>query len=106
MEMLEEAVQIVDRGLTQRPRRSGNTEREPNGLPLWGTRNGSSGFRVPRSAFRVRTALRIVAQYADFCNVGGVLKSERGSANAESRADPAASSPPTSAFRAPRSDFE
>ena len=50
-------------------------------------------------------ALRIVAQYADFCNVGGVPNAERGRGNAQSRAGPAASSPPTSAFRAPRSDF-
>jgi hypothetical protein len=28
-------------------------------------------FRVPRSAFPLRSALRIEVQYADFCNVGG-----------------------------------
>jgi hypothetical protein len=61
MEMLEEAVQIVDRMLTQRPCRSGSAER--------GTRNGSAGFRV-------RAALRSVAQDADFCNVGGDLTDE------------------------------
>jgi hypothetical protein len=64
-----------------------------------------AGFRVPRSAFPLRSALRIVAQYADFCNIGGGPNADRGRGNAESRADPAASSPPTSAFRAPRSDF-
>jgi F420-dependent oxidoreductase-like protein len=71
MEMLEEAVQIVDRMMTERPASfSGKhftVEQAYNDpLPVQQPRPpimiGGSGEKV---------TLRLVAQYADFCNVGG-----------------------------------
>lgn len=71
MAMLEEAVQIVDRMLTQRPASfSGKyytvQEAYNDPLPVQKPRPpimiGGSGEKV---------TLRLVAQYADFCNVGG-----------------------------------
>jgi F420-dependent oxidoreductase-like protein len=71
MEMLEEAVQIVDRMMTQRPASfSGKhytvKEAYNDPLPVHKPRPpimiGGSGEKV---------TLRLVAQYADFCNVGG-----------------------------------
>jgi F420-dependent oxidoreductase-like protein len=71
MEMLEEAVQIVDRMMTERPAsfsgRHFTVEQAYNDpMPIQQPRPpimiGGSGEKV---------TLRLVAQYADFCNVGG-----------------------------------
>lgn len=71
MQMLEEAVQIVDRVMTQRPASfSGQhytvQDAYNDPLPVHKPRPpimiGGSGEKV---------TLRLVAQYADFCNVGG-----------------------------------
>ncbi len=71
MEMLEEAIQIVDRMMTQRPASfSGKhftvEEAYNDPMPVQQPRPpimiGGSGEKV---------TLRLVAQYADFCNVGG-----------------------------------
>jgi F420-dependent oxidoreductase-like protein len=71
MEMLEEAVQIVDRMMTQRPASfSGKhyTVEEAYNDPL--------PVQQPRPPIMIggsgeKATLRLVAQYADFCNVGG-----------------------------------
>jgi F420-dependent oxidoreductase-like protein len=71
MEMLEEAVQIVDRMMTERPasfRGKHFTVEQAYNDPL--------PIQQPRPPIMIggsgeKATLRIVAQYADFCNVGG-----------------------------------
>jgi F420-dependent oxidoreductase-like protein len=71
MEMLEEAVQIVDRMMTQRPASfAGKHYRVANAF------NDPLPVQQPRPPIMIggsgeQRTLRIVAQYADFCNVGG-----------------------------------
>ena len=71
MEMLEEAVQIVDRMMTQRPASFAGTHyRVANAY------NDPRPVQQPRPPIMIggsgeQATLRIVAQYADFCNVGG-----------------------------------
>src|SRR3712207_5787979 len=71
MEMLEEAVQIVDRMMTQRPANfSGKHYRVTNAF------NDPRPVQQPRPPIMIggsgeKITLRIVAQYANFCNVGG-----------------------------------
>ncbi len=71
MERLEEAVQIVDRMLTQRPASFAGTHyRIANAF------NDPMPVQQPRPPIMIggsgeKVTLRLVAQYADFCNVGG-----------------------------------
>jgi F420-dependent oxidoreductase-like protein len=71
MEMLEEAVQIVDRMLTQRP--ASFTGKHYQVTDAY---NDPPPVQKPRPPIMIggsgeKKTLRIVAQYADFCNVGG-----------------------------------
>ncbi len=71
MEMLEEAVQIVDRMMTQRPASFTGTH-----YHVANAFNDPRPVQQPRPPIMIggsgeQRTLRIVAQYADFCNVGG-----------------------------------
>src|SRR5215213_4416654 len=71
MEMLEEAVQIVDRMLTQRPASFAGKH-----YSVTDAYNDPPPVQQPRPPIMIggsgeQRTLRIVAQYADFCNVGG-----------------------------------
>lgn len=71
MEMLEEAVQIVDRMLTQRPASFSGTH-----YTLQNAYNDPMPVQQPRPPIMIggsgeKATLRLVAQYADFCNVFG-----------------------------------
>ncbi len=71
MGMLEEAVQIVDRLMTQRPASFSGTH-----YTLAEAYNDPMPVQKPRPPIMIggsgeRTTLRIVAQYADLCNIGG-----------------------------------
>lgn len=71
MEMLEEAVQIVDRMMTQRP-----AGFEGKHYTVKNAYNDPMPVTKPRPPIMIggsgeKATLRIVAQYADFCNVGG-----------------------------------
>ncbi len=71
MEMLEEAVQIVDRLMTQRPASFSGKH-----YTVEGAYNDPMPVQQPRPPIMVagsgeKVTLRIAAQYADFCNVGG-----------------------------------
>ena len=71
MEMLEEAVQIVDRMMTQRPASFAGTH-----YRVVNAYNDPRPVQQPRPPIMIggsgeKATLRIVAQYADFCNVGG-----------------------------------
>ena len=71
MEMLEDAVQIVDRMMTQRPASFSGKHYQ-----LAAAYNDPPPVQKPRPPIMIggggeKTTLRLVAQYADFCNVGG-----------------------------------
>jgi len=71
MEMLEEAVQIVDRVMTQRPASFSGKHYQ-----VEAAYNDPMPVQQPRPPIMIggsgeKATLRIVAQYADFCNVGG-----------------------------------
>jgi alkanesulfonate monooxygenase SsuD/methylene tetrahydromethanopterin reductase-like flavin-dependent oxidoreductase (luciferase family) len=71
MEMLDEAVQIVDRMLTQRPASFVGKHYQ-----VTDAYNDPPPVQQPRPPIMIggsgeKATLRIVAQYADFCNVGG-----------------------------------
>ena len=71
MEMLEEAVQIVDRMMTQRP-----ASFKGKHYTVEDAYNDPRPVQQPRPPIMIggsgeKATLRIVAQYADFCNVGG-----------------------------------
>ena len=71
MEMLEEAVQIVDRMMTQRP-----ASFHGKHYHVEEAYNDPMPVQQPRPPIMIggsgeKATLRIVAQYADFCNVGG-----------------------------------
>jgi F420-dependent oxidoreductase-like protein len=71
MEMLEEAIQIVDRMMTQRPASFKGTH-----YTVAAAYNDPLPVQQPRPPIMIggsgeKVTLRLVAQYADFCNVGG-----------------------------------
>ena len=71
MEMLEEAVQIVDRMMTQRP-----ASFDGKHYQVKDAYNDPMPVQQPRPPIMIggsgeKATLRIVAQYADFCNVAG-----------------------------------
>ena len=71
MEMLEEAVQIVDRMMTQRPASFSGKH-----YTVEQAYNDPMPVQKPRPPIMIggsgeKVTLRLVAQYADFCNVGG-----------------------------------
>ena len=71
MEMLEESVQIVDRMMTQRP-----ASFRGKHYAVENAYNDPMPVQQPRPPIMIggsgeKATLRIVAQYADFCNVGG-----------------------------------
>jgi F420-dependent oxidoreductase-like protein len=71
MEQLEEAVQIIDRMLTQRPASFAGKH-----YTIENAYNDPMPVQKPRPPIMIggsgeRRTLKLVAQYADFCNVGG-----------------------------------
>jgi F420-dependent oxidoreductase-like protein len=71
MEMLEEAIQVVDRMMTQRPARFSGKH-----FTVAAAYNDPPPVQQPRPPIMIggsgeKVTLRLVEQYADFCNVGG-----------------------------------